>query len=260
MAIMADGRLVVYDFGMMAELKHISTDRMIDTFWAIIQKDGVAVTDNLIELGLIEEVEDMRPIKRTIEFILERFTDRPVDIREFDRIKSEITTLFVQQPFKMSPEMSFIIKALSTLDGIARTLDPEYNLVVAAQPFIRNVAISERGNIISKLSKQAISYLKHKLTKPSAKALLIQQLEQRLEQKEIEISIRSQTANSLIRRLYLVIYNLGYLCLTGFSALAALLLSAYPLWSLGLFGIAGLGALIWLLSLVALVIKNRSID
>jgi len=259
MAIMADGRLVVYDFGMMAELKHISTDRMIETFWAIIQKDGVAVTDNLIELGLIEEVEDMRPIKRTIEFILERFTDRPVDIREFDRIKSEVTTLFVQQPFKMSPEMSFIIKALSTLDGIARTLDPEYNLVVAAQPFIRNVAISERGNIVSKLGKKAVVYLKYKLTKPSAKELLIQQLEQRLEQKEIEISIRVQTANSLIKRLYLVIHNLGYLCLTGFSAIAALLLSAYPLWSLGLFGITSLGALIWLLSLVDLILKNRSI-
>jgi predicted unusual protein kinase regulating ubiquinone biosynthesis (AarF/ABC1/UbiB family) len=95
MAIMADGRLVVYDFGMMAELKNISTDLMIGTFWAVMKKDGVAVTDNLIEMGLIEQVEDMRPIKRVIEFLVERFTDKPVDLKEFERIKSEITTLFV---------------------------------------------------------------------------------------------------------------------------------------------------------------------
>jgi predicted unusual protein kinase regulating ubiquinone biosynthesis (AarF/ABC1/UbiB family) len=257
MAIMADGKLVVYDFGMMAELKHISTDRMIETFWAVMKKDGVAVTNNLIELGLIEQVEDMRPIKRVIEFMLERFTDRPVDVKEFEQIKSEITTLFIQQPFQMSPEMSFILKALSTLDGIARTLDPEYNLVVAAQPFIRSIAIAERGNIISKIGKQVASYLKYKLTQPSASKLLIRQLEQQLEQNELEMLRRSQTTDRLIQRMYLAIHNLIYLCLTGFSAIAAILLtSTHSLWSYLLFGIAGLAALIWLQSLFKLI-KSR---
>jgi predicted unusual protein kinase regulating ubiquinone biosynthesis (AarF/ABC1/UbiB family) len=258
MAIMPDGRLVVYDFGMMAELKHISTDLMIGTFWAVMKKDGVAVTDNLIEMGLIEQVEDMRPIRRVIEFLVERFTDKPVDLKEFERIKSEITSLFVQQPFQMSPEMSFILKALSTLDGIARTLDPNYNLVVAAQPFIKSVAIAERGNIVGKLSRQAANYLKHKLTQPNASKLLISKLEQKLEQKELELLIQSRTADQLIQRLYLVIHNLGYLCLTGFSTIAAILLnSTYPTWSLYLFGLASLGGLIWLISLLNLAIKSR---
>jgi predicted unusual protein kinase regulating ubiquinone biosynthesis (AarF/ABC1/UbiB family) len=259
MAIMADGRLVVYDFGMMAELKNISTDLMIGTFWAVMKKDGVAVTHNLIEMGLIEQVEDMRPIKRVIEFLVERFTDKPVDLKEFERIKSEITTLFIQQPFQMSPEMSFILKALSTLDGIARTLDPNYNLVVAAQPFIKSVAIAERGNIVGKLSRQAANYLKHKLTQPNANKLLIRQLEQQLEQKELELSIQSRTADRAIQRLHLVIHNLGYLCLTGLSAIAAILLtSTYPTWSIYLFGLAGFIGLIWLASLLNLAIKSRT--
>ena len=258
MAIMADGRLVVYDFGMMAELKHISTDRMIETFWAIMKKDSRAVTDNLIELGLIEQVANMQPIERVINFMLERFTDRPVDIKEFEQIKSEVTTLFVQQPFQMSPEMSFILKALSTLDGIARTLDPDYNLVIAAQPFIRSVAISERGNIVGKLSKQAANYLKQKLTQPNATKKLIHQLQQQLEQKELELSIQNRTADRSIRQLHLVIHNLGYLCLTGVSAIAAILLaSTYPTWSIYLFGLASFGGLIWLISLVNLAIKSR---
>ncbi|WP_310419212.1 AarF/ABC1/UbiB kinase family protein [Chamaesiphon sp. OTE_8_metabat_110] len=258
MAIMADGKLVVYDFGMMAELKHISTDRMIETFWAVMKKDETAVTNNLIELGLVEPVADMRPIKRVIEFMLERFTDRPVDIKEFDRIKSEVTTLFVQQPFQLSPEMSFILKALSTLDGIARTLDPEYNLVVAAQPFIRSIAVTERGNIIGKLSKQAVSYLKHKLTKPSNSRLQIQQLEQRLEQQQLEILVRSQRTARLINSVY---WNLTYLSLTSISAIAAILLiPTQPLFAPILGGVATVGALIWLRSLFNLVIQSRLIS
>ena len=258
MAIMADGKLVVYDFGMMAELKHISTDRMIETFWAVMKKDSRAVTNGLIELGLIEQVDDMRSINRVIEFLLERFTDRPVDLKEFEQIKSEITTLFVQQPFQMSPEMSFILKALSTLDGIARTLDPNYNLVVAAQPFIRSVAISERGNIVGKLSRQAANYLKHKLTQPNGNKRLIRQLEQQLAQKELELSLQSCTADRSIQRLYLVIQNLGYLCLTGASAIATILLTPIdPTWAGYLCGLAGLCGLIWLISLLNLAIKSR---
>jgi predicted unusual protein kinase regulating ubiquinone biosynthesis (AarF/ABC1/UbiB family) len=258
MAIMADGKLVVYDFGMMAELKHISTDRMIETFWAVMKKDSIAVTNGLIELGLIEQVDDMRSIKRVIEFLLERFTDRPVDIKEFELIKSEITTLFVQQPFQMSPEMSFILKALSTLDGIARTLDPDYNLVIAAQPFIRSFAIAERGNIVGKLSRQAANYLKQKLTQPNASKRLIRQLEQQLEQKELELSLQSRTTDRSIKRLYLVIHNLGYLCLTGLSSISAILLtSTYPTWSGYLFGLAALGGLIWFISLLNLAIQTR---
>jgi predicted unusual protein kinase regulating ubiquinone biosynthesis (AarF/ABC1/UbiB family) len=258
MAIMADGKLVVYDFGMMAELKHISTDRMIETFWAVMKKDETAVTNNLIALGLVEPVEDMRPIKRVIEFLLERFTDRPVDVKEFEQIKSEITTLFVQQPFQMSPEMSFILKALSTLDGIARTLDPEYNLVVAAQPFIRSIAIAERGNIITKFGKQAVSYLKHKLTQPNVSKLRIRQLEARLEQNELEMSRRSQITTRLINSIY---WNLSYLCLTSLSTISALLLiPTQPLLAMILGGIGTVCGLLWLRSLFDLVVRSRLIN
>jgi predicted unusual protein kinase regulating ubiquinone biosynthesis (AarF/ABC1/UbiB family) len=258
MAIMADGKLVVYDFGMMAELKHISTDQMIETFWAVMKKDSTAVTNHLIELGLIEQIEDMRPISRVIEFLLERFTDRPVDLKEFEQIKSEITTLFVQQPFQLSPEMSFILKALSTLDGIARTLDPNYNLVVAAQPFIRSVAIAERGSIVSKLSRQATNYLKSKLIQPNANKLLIKQLEQQLAQQEVDLAIRSQVTDRLIQRVDAVIRNLIYVCLTGFGSIALfLLMPTQPVFAIALGGLASVGALWWLRSLIRLVFQTR---
>ncbi len=261
MAIAADGRLVVYDFGMMAELKHISTDVMIETFWAVMKKDGAAVTERLIELGLIEPVADMRPIKRVIEFLVERFTDRPVDVREFERIKSEVTALFIQQPFQISPEMSFILKALSTLDGIARTLDPEYNLVVAAQPFIRSIAVTERGNIIGKLGKQATSYLKHKLTQPSRDRQLIRQLEEQLVQAELEMSKQARSTEIFTHRVYLAIWNLIYLCLTGFSAIGAILLiPGQPFWSMVLGIIAGLAGVMWSISLIKIVIRSSSIE
>jgi predicted unusual protein kinase regulating ubiquinone biosynthesis (AarF/ABC1/UbiB family) len=258
MAIAADGRLVVYDFGMMAELKEISTTLTIETFWAVMKKDSQAVTRNLIEMGLIVQMQDMQPIERVIEFLLERFTDRPVDVREFNLIKREITSLFIHQPFQLSPEMSFILKALSTLDGIARTLDPEYNLVAAAQPFIRSFAIAERGNIVSNFGRQVTSFFKYKLTRPNASKLQIQQLERRLAHSELENARRSQLNYQSLQLINLAIYNLGYLCVTGASALAAIyLVPSYPAWVWLLWGIPSLAGAIWLGSTLGLLVETR---
>jgi predicted unusual protein kinase regulating ubiquinone biosynthesis (AarF/ABC1/UbiB family) len=257
MAITPDGKLVVYDFGMMAELKSLAKGQMIETFWAVMKKDGAVVVDRLVDLGLIVPGEDMKPIEQVIEFLLERFTDRPIDVREFNEIKTELLELFAIQPFRLSPEMTFILKALATLDGIARTLDPEYNLVVAAQPFIRSVAISERGSIITQFGRQASGYLKYKLQQPNPTQVLIQRLEQRLERGEIASSKRSEVTDKSIQRLYLAIKNLIYLCLTGFSLIAGiLLLSTHPIWSISLWGISAMGALIWLRSSLSLVMKR----
>lgn len=258
MAVAADGRLVVYDFGMMAELKEISTTLTIETFWAVMKKDSQAVTKHLIEMGLIVQMADMQPIERVIEFLLERFTDRPVDVREFNLIKRELTSLFIHQPFQLSPEMSFILKALSTLDGIARTLDPEYNLVAAAQPFIRSFAIAERGNILSNLGRQVTSFFKYKFTRPNANKLHIQQLERRLAQSELENARRAELNRQSLRLVNLAINNLGYLCLTGASAIVAVyLIPSYPTWSWLLWGIPSLGGLVWLGSAIGLLVKTR---
>jgi predicted unusual protein kinase regulating ubiquinone biosynthesis (AarF/ABC1/UbiB family) len=68
--------------------------------------------------------------------------------------------MYSQQPFRLPPEMTAILKALSTLDGIARTLDPAYNLVQSAQPFVRRVAIAERGTIMRRAGQQLVKFVR----------------------------------------------------------------------------------------------------
>jgi predicted unusual protein kinase regulating ubiquinone biosynthesis (AarF/ABC1/UbiB family) len=263
MAITADGRLAIYDFGMMAELKSLSKGRMVNIFWAVLRKDSAAVTDGLVDLGLVVALDDLRPVQRVVEFLLERFTDRPVDVREFNQIKAEIADMFEAQPFRLPPEMSFILKALSTLDGIARTLDPEYSLIRSAQPFITSIAVAESGSILStntigKFGQQAGKYIKYKLTRTQAIELELRRIEQKLERNNLENSTRSLATDRSIAKLYFAIQNLIYLCYTGFCCLAGILLAAsQPILATILFGMAGLGGLIWLRSLLSLVIQDR---
>ena len=118
MAVSPQGEIIFYDFGTMAEVKTIAKDQMIETFFAVLKKDTDKVVETLIYMGLIEPVANMTPVKRMIAFMIEEFSDKPVDVRAFEQITDEVYSIFEQQPFRLPPQMTFIVKSLTTLDGI----------------------------------------------------------------------------------------------------------------------------------------------
>jgi len=260
MAVSQEGNLIIYDFGMMAELKSLAKDQMVRTFWAVLRKDTDEVTDTLIDMGLIVPVSDMRPIRRMITFLLDKFTEKPIDIKAFGQMRSEIYAMFEQQPFRLPPQMTFILKSLTTLDGIARALDPQYNMVAAAQPFIKSIAISKgQGNVFGELSKQAREFIKYKLNQPSATEILIRRLEERIERGELQIRVRAIESDRTLKRINLAVKVLIYTCLTGFGFLSGtvLLLGLHTSWATAVFIVSSLGLLVILRSLVDLAIKEK---
>ncbi|XHX78046.1 MAG: ABC1 kinase family protein [Stenomitos frigidus ULC029] len=262
MSVSPDGCLIFYDFGMMAEVKSIDKDQMVRTFFAVLRKDTDQVIHTLTTMGLIEPVSDMAPIRRVMGFVLERFTEKPIALQEFSQVKQEVSALFAQQPFRLPAKMTFILKALTTLDGVARDLDPHYSLLESAKPFVKSITVAkgQSGGIgFGELTKQAREYITYRLRQPSATDRLIQRLEERLEQGEVELRSRSLETDRAIKTINLALKNLTYACLTGFSLLsgAVLLVGAYKVWAFVAFGLAGLATLFLIRSLIALTIRER---
>jgi predicted unusual protein kinase regulating ubiquinone biosynthesis (AarF/ABC1/UbiB family) len=259
MAVSQDGSLIFYDFGTMAEVKSIAKDQMIQTFFAVLRKDTDEVVNTLTYMGLLEPVADMRPIRRLVAFILDKFTEKPIDLQAFDQMRSEIYLMFEQQPFRLPAQMTFILKSLTTLDGIARTLDPEYNLLAASKPFIKSLVSKGRGNVVGELARQARNFIKYRFQQPSAAEIYIRGLESRIEQGELQLRVRSIESDRTLKRINLGIKSLIYACLTGFSLLSGtvLLLGSYSGPAIAAFTFSALGFLILLRSLIDLAVKER---
>lgn len=261
LAVTRDGRLIFYDFGMMAEVKSLAKDTMIRTFFAVLKKDADAVLETLIDMGLIEPVGDMKPVRRLVKFTLDRFSERPVDVREFGEMRREVGALFEQQPFRLPPQMTYIIKSLTTLDGIARTLDPEYNLIALSKPFLKRMAgmKQEGGRGALELVRQAKDFVQYQWTKPSRMELLVLRLEERIEAGELELQVRSLESDRALKRLNLGVKCLIRACLAGFAFLTGAVLSLGPLahWAIFAFAIAGLSFLLLLRSALQLHLRER---
>jgi predicted unusual protein kinase regulating ubiquinone biosynthesis (AarF/ABC1/UbiB family) len=221
MAVSPRGDIIFYDFGTMAEVKTMAKDQMIKTFFAVLKNDTDEVVETLIYMGLIEPVADMTPVKRMIAFMLKEFRDKPVDVRAFEQITEEVYAIFEQQPFRLPPQMTFVVKSLTTLDGIARALDPQYNLLAAAQPFLKQIAFQQQqGSMLGILARQTKDFIQYKLRQPNRTQTSIMRLESRLDLGELQVKVKSIESERSLKQIQLGIKSLIYTCLSGFCLLS----------------------------------------
>ncbi|GCA93552.1 ABC1 kinase family protein [Microcystis aeruginosa] len=260
MAVSQEGELIFYDFGTMFELKSVAKDQMIETFFAILRKDTETVLKTLMYMGLIEPVVELQPVRNIVQFLLDEFRDKPVDVRAFEQISDQVYLMFKQQPFRLPPQMTFIIKSVTTLDGIARSLDPQYNLLAASQPFVKSLAVSGgTTNTMLTLANQARTFLKQQWQKGNKNERMIRQLEEKIERGNLVFQVKSRENERLLKRIYLGIKILINVCLLGFSIISAIFLldTNYSKLAIIPFSLAGLFALFFLRSSMALLIQER---
>ncbi len=260
MAVSQEGELIFYDFGTMFELKSVAKDQMIETFFAILRKDTETVLKTLMYMGLIEPVVELQPVRNIVQFLLDEFRDKPVDVRAFEQISDQVYLMFKQQPFRLPPQMTFIIKSVTTLDGIARSLNPQYNLLAASQPFVKSLAVSGgTTNTMLTLTNQARTFLKQQWQKGNKNERMIRQLEEKIQRGNLVFQVKSRENERLLKRIYLGIKILINVCLLGFSIISAIFLldTNYSKLAIIPFSLAGLFALFFLRSSLALLIQER---
>ncbi|MBD2281457.1 MAG: AarF/ABC1/UbiB kinase family protein [Dolichospermum sp. DEX189] len=260
MAVNSDGSIIFYDFGMMAEVRTLDKEEMIKTFFAILKKDSNEVVNTLMNMGLLEPIPDMTPVKRLVTFLLDKFTDKPLDIKALSEVKIELYEMFEQQPFRLPAQMTFILKSITTLDGIARTLEPQYNPTVLSQSFIKSLAVTKsKGNTIAQLSHQARDFIQYQLTKPNKTEVLVKKLAERVERGELQLRVKNVESDRILGQIYLAIKTLIYACLTGFSLLTGLILiiSKYHNWAIAIFCICAFCLYLLVKSLIKLVIIEK---
>lgn len=261
MAVSHDGKLIFYDFGMMAEVQPINRNQMVQTFFAVLKKDTNQVVSTLVDMGLVEPMADMTPVKRIVNVLVDRFADKPVEMQAFKSLRNELYTVFEQQPFRLPARMTFIIKALTTLDGVARDLDPQYNLLSAAKPFVKSLATlpARQGGGVGELARQAKSFLTYQLTKPNPTQSAIERLETRLQEGEFRVQVDSLKHDRALKTLNLSVRALLYACISGFAGLigAILLVGQMTSGAIFAFVIAAVACVFLSKSLIRLMWRDR---
>ena len=220
-AVSPDGSLIFYDFGMMGQIKSNIREKLMDTLFGIAQKNGSIVVDSLIELGALTPTGDLTPVRRSVQYMLDNFMDKPFEEQSVDAISEDLYEIAYGQPFRFPATFTFVMRAFSTLEGVGKGLDPNFNFMEVAQPFAMQIMTeNNNGTIFDELGKQAVQVGSSALGLPRR----IEDTIEKLERGELRVRTRSLESERILRRLSAVQLGTNYTILLSAFVLSATLL------------------------------------
>ncbi|MBD2465997.1 AarF/ABC1/UbiB kinase family protein [Oscillatoria sp. FACHB-1407] len=252
-AVSSDGALIFYDFGMMGRVQLVTREKLLDTFFGIAQKDADRVVASLIDLGALAPAEDMGPVRRSIQYMLDHFMDQPFENQSVSAISDDLYEIAYDQPFRFPATFTFVMRAFSTLEGVGKGLDPEFNFMEVAKPFAMQIMSTDNGSdsngFLGELSRQAAQVSSTALGLPRR----IEDTIEKLERGDLRIRVRSTETDRVLRRLSNVNMGTNYTILVGvFTLSATILLVNQFIW---LAVISAIAAAVAAVALVRLLIR-----
>ena len=131
-------RVAFIDFGMVGRLSHARRDEIVDLLAALALRDESAMMDVLIEWTgstAIDEAQFALDIGELM-FAYERV---PLKNLKISQLIGDIMALIRDHSILLPPEMALLFKALITLEGLGRQLDPEFLLIDHLSPFVHRL-------------------------------------------------------------------------------------------------------------------------
>ena len=233
LAVASDGALIYYDFGMMGVLSDGLRRRLGSMVRAAAARDSAALVTELQKAGLIGTEIDVGPVRRLVRVMLQDALTPPFSSNVIDKLSGDLYDLVYGQPFRLPVELIFVMRALSTFEGVGRSLDPAFSLVSIAKPYLlplmtssgsgTNDLFNELGRQVGALSSKAVGIPRR----------LDESLE-RLEQGDLQLQVRLGESDRQFRRMIVAQQSIGQAVLLGCLALATAIVgaSSRPLWSI----------------------------
>jgi ubiquinone biosynthesis protein len=80
-----------------------------------------------------------------IDFFIDEFHGVPLEQIEVGRLLGDLTALMREHRLTLPPDLALLFKAAISLEGLGRLLDPGFDMVSEAQPFLAHIGRKRRS-------------------------------------------------------------------------------------------------------------------
>jgi len=157
MRVMPDGRIGIFDFGMVGRLSNELKQHLVNSFIHVIQKDYLALVDDFIGMGFLQEDVDREALAAELTPIINSRFSEGLNRVQFRKVLFDFSDVCYRYPFKLPTEFTYVMRALLTLEGVALVINPDFNFVDAAMPFAQRIAMRDSSMISQVVMKEVFT-------------------------------------------------------------------------------------------------------
>lgn len=137
--IMEDNKICFIDFGMMGFLMESQKEDLGNLILALMQKNSYLVTNIVLTIVNRPDHPQAREIEYKIQKLIERYIDLPLDEVNIADILLALVGLMAKFELRLPSNFSFMVKALITIEGVGRQLDPDFKIMAILQKFSKTI-------------------------------------------------------------------------------------------------------------------------
>ncbi len=133
--------ICMLDYGMVGSILRRIRERFVDLISAVAQRDSSRAVQVLLRLTEWEEEPDLQRFEREVDDFMGRHLYRSLKNIEIGTLLQELLQIAAKYRLRIPSDTFMMMKALATIEGVARMLDPDFEMVAKAAPFVEKVRL-----------------------------------------------------------------------------------------------------------------------
>ncbi|MFQ6111813.1 MAG: ABC1 kinase family protein [Nitrospinota bacterium] len=135
----SEGEIIFLDFGMAIWFDEETRDRLVRLAAAAARRDVEAMVELGFQMGMVDETVNPALLEDAARQVVEIIDKRPYTKLKIEEKAMEILESFSRFPFRLPPNMVYLFKTTTILEGIGVKYDPNFDMAKAMRPVVNSL-------------------------------------------------------------------------------------------------------------------------
>jgi len=162
------GTIIFVDTGMVGELTPAMRTNVVEYVLGVVTGDSDRVVQAILRMGIVRRPHGTAGLRADVERLQSRYGQLPLRDVEFGPALQETMAMARRHDIAFPTGYAVLLKALTTLEAVARQIDPDATLVGLAEPYAELVVREHLspGQLGRQLGKELLQTGRHALRIP----------------------------------------------------------------------------------------------
>jgi len=139
--VIEDNVIAPLDYGMVGYLDEPVIDELGEVLTGIVHKDLRRVLRSFEQLGISHGAGDRESLEADLGDFINRYHEVPLQQLQINALLSEVFDIVQKHRLTVPPNLSMMLKALVTVEGLGRMLYPEFDMISEVRPYLRRIKL-----------------------------------------------------------------------------------------------------------------------
>jgi len=139
LVILPENVVCFLDMGNMGRLDREGRENIVDLVMGIVKRDPRSLADALLRMTAWGEEPERRGLEKDTSEFIDRHFYRSLKELNFGKLLNHFFEIAVRHRLRVHPDFLLFVKALSSIEGLGRDLDPDFDIIREAKPFVEQL-------------------------------------------------------------------------------------------------------------------------